>query len=171
MSARPSMARLAAMMAARDVASEDPTDPTKAPSIGSVGSAPGAVQDSAPSLAQVNPAAVEATHPQSAALAFLADTPRPIGLSESAWEALQASAHMAAVSLGDALEAVCGRLPELFAVPDVWLRLDRRGQGWHLAEALVGGGRLIDAAQDVIRFANARGAAFTIRRTSAPPAG
>lgn len=172
MSARPSMARLAALMAARDASGEDPTDPTKAPSVGSVGSGPGAFAQSPcapPELCAGD--ATEAVGSRSGLLAFLDDATRPIGVSADRWGELMAAAHAAVLSCGDALLASGWSLPDLFAVPEVWLRLDRRGPGWHLAEALAAGGRLVAATPEAIRFANARGAVFTIRRRVATPAG
>ena len=51
---------------------------------------------------------------------------------------------------------------KLFAVGQFWQRLDQRGDGWFVAEALVEGGRVIDMTWRWVRYQTQRGIARTV---------
>jgi hypothetical protein len=93
--------------------------------------------------------------------AFHPDRP-PEGLTREQWrERLDAI-----LTFGDQyahdLERLGWAAERLFAVGEHWQRLDERGIGWFVAEALAEGGRVTDMTWRWVRYETKRGAGRTI---------
>ena len=88
----------------------------------------------------------------------------PDGLSKPDWAArLDGALSMTDVH-GQRLSGLGWTFEALFSFGETWLRLDQRSVGWFVAEALSGGGRILDADEKRIHYQKANGAALTVWR-------
>lgn len=88
----------------------------------------------------------------------------PDGLSKPDWAArLDWALSMTDVH-GQSLSGLGWTFEALFSFGETWLRLDQRSVGWFVAEALSGGGRVLDADDRLIHYQKANGARFTVWR-------
>jgi hypothetical protein len=86
----------------------------------------------------------------------------PEGLTREQWrERLDAILIFADKHACD-LERLGWDAEKLFAVGDHWQRLDERGIGWFVAEAMAEGGRVLDVTWRWLRYETKRGAGRTI---------
>ncbi|MCA3692793.1 hypothetical protein [Aquidulcibacter sp.] len=86
----------------------------------------------------------------------------PEGLTRERWrERLDAILIFADKHACD-LERLGWDAEKLFAVGEHWQRLDERGVGWFVAEALAEGGLVADVGSRSIRYQTMRGASRTI---------
>ncbi len=88
----------------------------------------------------------------------------PNALSKPDWVARLDGALSMADVYGQRLSGLGWTFEALFSFGESWLRLDHRSVGWFVAEALSGGGRILDADEKRIHYQKANGAAFTVWR-------
>jgi hypothetical protein len=89
----------------------------------------------------------------------------PQGLSKREWVTRLDSALSFTDVHRQALHGLGWTFEALFSVGEHWVRLDQRAHGWFIAEALSGGGRILEADASKIVFSKANGARFTVWRS------
>jgi hypothetical protein len=86
----------------------------------------------------------------------------PIGLTRPYWLARLDAILIFGDKYGHHLEGLGWNAELLFCLGDHWQRLDQRGIGWFIAEALADGGRVVSMDARFIKYETKRGACRTI---------